>query len=62
MSNLSVRIDKGEGVGLGRVISFWVPGVVWGGEMWYTLGLILEKIVGELQGFGAVMRFIYETK
>mgnify|MGYP001781280538 FL=1 len=30
--------------------------------MWYTLGLILEKIMGELQGFGAVMRFIYETK
>lgn len=61
MSNLSVRIDKGEGVGLGRVINFGVRGCFGRGDVVYFRS-DLKKIVGELQGFGAVMRFIYETK
>ena len=35
MSNLSVIIDKGEGVGLGRVINFWVRGCLGRGDVVY---------------------------
>ena len=61
MSNLSVRIDKGEGVELDRVTNFRVRGCLgWGDVVYFRSDL--KKIVGELQGFGVVMRFIYETK
>lgn len=48
-------------MGLGRVINFWVWGCLGRGDVVYFRS-DLKKIVGELQGFGVVMRFIYETK
>ena len=48
-------------MGLGRVINFGVRGCFGRGDVVYFRS-DLKKIVGELQGFGAVMRFIYETK
>lgn len=45
MSNLSVRIDKGEGVGLGRVINFGVRGCLGRGDVvYFRSALIVEKV------------------
>lgn len=44
MSNLSVRIDKGEGVGLGRVINFWVRGCLGRGDVVYFRSDFRKKL------------------
>ena len=42
MSNLSVRIDKGEGVGLGRVKNFGVRGCLgWGDVVYFRSALLI---------------------
>lgn len=42
MSNLSVRIDKGEVVGLGRVINFGVRGCFgWGDVVYFRSALLI---------------------
>ena len=41
MSNLSVRIDKGEGVGLGRVTNFGARGGLGGGDVVYFRSALL---------------------
>lgn len=48
-------------MGLGRITNFGVRGCLgWEDVVYFRSDL--KKIVGELQGFGVVMRFIYETK